>query len=58
LFKIDEFDVFYRLKNYQDNIQSVDVTLSLPDTIKVEIGSYKEVFNITINEKNYILLEN
>jgi cell division septal protein FtsQ len=58
LFKIDEFDVFYKLKNYQDNIQSVNVTLSLPDTIKVEIGSYKEVFNVVINEKNYILLEN
>ncbi|MDR2411327.1 MAG: hypothetical protein LBD88_01695 [Candidatus Peribacteria bacterium] len=58
MFKIDEFDVFYKLKNYQDNIQSVNVTLSLPDTIKVEIGSYKEVFNVVINEKNYILLEN
>jgi cell division septal protein FtsQ len=58
LFKINELDVFYRLKNYQDNIQSVNLTLSLPDTIKIEVGSYKEVFNVVVNEKNYILLEN
>ncbi|MDR1945426.1 MAG: hypothetical protein LBQ59_05195 [Candidatus Peribacteria bacterium] len=58
MFKINELDVFYRLKNYQDNIQSVNLTLSLPDTIKIEVGSYKEVFNVVVNEKNYILLEN
>jgi hypothetical protein len=39
-------------------VQNVNVKLSLPNTVKVEIGSYKEVFNVIINEKNYILIEN
>jgi cell division septal protein FtsQ len=56
--QIDELDIFHKLKSYQDNIQSVDVKLSLPNTIKIEVGSYKEAFNVIINEKNYILTEN
>lgn len=58
MFKMNELDIFNRLKNYQENIQSVELNLSLPSTIKIKIGSHKEVFNIIINEKSYILLEN
>jgi hypothetical protein len=58
LLSIDEVEVFNRLKNYEDNIQSVSVSFSLPNTLKIEIGSFKEMFNVVINEKNYILVEN
>ncbi|MDR3150626.1 MAG: hypothetical protein LBU14_03280 [Candidatus Peribacteria bacterium] len=58
MFKINELDIFNKLKDYQDNIQSVRLNLNLPSTIKVEIGSYEGIFNVVINEKDYILLKN
>lgn len=58
MFKIEELDVFHRLKNYQDNIRSIDTKFVLPKTLKIEIESYKEIFNVVINDVNYILLEN
>ncbi|MDR2640403.1 MAG: hypothetical protein LBC61_03650 [Candidatus Peribacteria bacterium] len=41
LFDITEIEVFNRLKNYEDNIKSVSTSISLPDTLKIELGSYK-----------------
>ena len=58
IFNIKEIDVFNKLKNYQDNIRSLDMTIKLPNTIKLEIWSFKEIYNVVINEKNYSILEN
>lgn len=58
MFNIHEIDIFNKLKNYQNNIKSIDMKMILPNTIKLEIESYKEIFNITLNWNNYILVEN
>lgn len=58
IFKINELDTFNKLKSYQDNIKSIDLKIVFPNTIKIEVESYKEVFNININWIDYILVEN
>lgn len=58
LLKIQEIDIFNKFKSYQDNIKSINLTIDLPNTLKIEAESYKEIFNVTINELNYILVEN
>lgn len=58
LLKVQELDIFNKFKSYQDNIKSINLTIDLPNTLKIEAESYKEIFNVTINEQNYILVEN
>lgn len=58
LYKINELDVFNKFKNYQDNIKSISLKIQLPNTIKIEAESYKEIFNVMINNNTYILVEN
>ncbi|NVP17089.1 hypothetical protein HUU51_00005 [Candidatus Gracilibacteria bacterium] len=58
IFNVHEVDIFSKLKNYQDNIKSVDMKMILPNTLKIEVESYKEIFNISLNNNNYILVEN
>lgn len=58
IFSIEKNEILERLKNYQENIRDIDLSINFPKTIKITIESFKEKFNITINKKNYILLEN
>lgn len=58
LYKINELDIYNKFKNYQDNIKSISLKIQLPNTIKIEAESYKEIFNIIINNNTYILVEN
>lgn len=58
MFKINEKDVLARFKDYQDNVKSIKLKLKLPSTLKIEVESYKEVFNVLINDNTYLLLEN
>lgn len=58
LYKINELDVFNKFKSYQDNIKSISLKIQLPNTIKIEAESYKEIFNVMINNNTYILVEN
>ncbi len=58
LFKIHEIDIFNKLKSYQDNIKGVNLKIILPNTIKIDVESYKEIFNIVLNNNKYILVEN
>lgn len=58
LLKVQEIDIFNKFKSYQDNIKSINLTIDLPNTLKIEAESYKEIFNVTINELSYILVEN
>lgn len=58
LFNIKESDILQRLRNYQDNIKSISLKTNLPNTLKIEIESYKSVFNTNVWENTYILLEN
>lgn len=58
IFKIDEKEVYNRFRSYQENIKSIDLSLKMPNTLKIETESYKEIYNINIRWKDYILLEN
>lgn len=58
IFNIKEMDVFNKLKNYQDNIRILDLNIQLPNTLKIKIGSFKKIYNVNIEWKNYIILEN
>lgn len=57
-FNVEKSEVLESLKSYQENIKSVDLKIKFPKTINLQIESYKEKFNVSINGKNYILLEN
>lgn len=58
IFSIDKKDVLSRLKNYQENIKDIDLEINYPKTLNIVLESYKPKFNVTINKKNYLLLEN
>jgi len=58
ILKIDEKDIFNKFKSYQENIKEINLNIDFPNTIKIEAESYKEMFNIAINDKSYILVEN
>lgn len=57
-FNIDKQKVLEKLKNYQENIKDINLNIKFPKTIDITIESFKENFNVNINGKNYILLEN
>jgi len=58
IFNIKENEILKRLKEYQQNIKKIDIRIKLPNTLKINISSYKWLFNTKINEKNYIITEN
>lgn len=58
IFKVDKNLILEKLRNYQENIKDVDLSKKFPKTIDLQIESFKEKFNVSINSKNYILLEN
>jgi len=58
IFLINFENIKNKLKKYQVNIKEVNVKLSLPESVKIEIWSYPWVFNTDIKNKNYIITEN
>ena len=58
IFNIDKTEILERMKDYQENIKDITLDLEFPKTINILVESYKERFNVNINWKNYILLEN
>lgn len=58
IFNIEKTEVLNKLKDYQENIKDINLKLDFPKTMDITIESFKEKFNININWKNYILLEN
>ena len=46
------------MQSYQKNIQESGIEIRLPNTIKILIWSYRQLFNTKIWEKNYIIVEN
>lgn len=58
IFNVSERDIFNKLKDYQDNIRSVKLKISLPNTLKIEVWSFTELFNVYLNDKTYIIVEN
>lgn len=58
IFNMNKNIVLERLKDYQENIKNIDLNIDFPKTMNITVESYKQKFNIVINYKNYILLEN
>lgn len=58
LFLVQKDKIKNSLVDYQKNIKSIDITRILPDTLKIEIESYKPIFKTIIEEKSYIVTEN
>ena len=54
----DKLSIEKNIKNYQENIQNVEISKNLPDKLDIAISSYKPLFNTEINGKNYIIVEN
>lgn len=58
IFDMEKSVILKRMQEYQENIKDIELKINFPKTINIKAESYKEKFNISINEKNYILLEN
>ncbi len=58
IFSIEEKDLLKRFQSYQENIENIKLNISYPKTLNIEITSFKELFNVYIWWKNYLLLEN
>jgi len=58
IFNIEKKDVLNSLTNYQQNIENINLKISLPNTIKINIKSYNILFNTKINNKSYLLTSN
>lgn len=58
IFFLDEKDLEEKLKNYQENIQSVKIETILPNTIKITLWSSPELYNTVYKTKNYIITKN
>lgn len=58
MFNVNETFVIEKLRNYQDNIKSINLSLRLPKTLLIRIESYKELYNVIINDNTFLLLEN
>jgi len=41
IFNIKENEILKRLKDYQQNIKKIDIKIKLPNTLKINISSYK-----------------
>jgi cell division septal protein FtsQ len=55
---IDKKNIKTRIKEYQNNIKDIDITFTLPDTIKINLASYPIYFNTTIHDKPYYVTQN
>lgn len=58
IWNVEKKDILKDLKNYQHNISDIKLDISLPSTIRININSYKWIFNTTINNKTFIITEN
>ncbi len=58
IFTTKEIDILNRLKDYQQNIKDINTSIKLPSTLKINISSYKWVFNTMVNWKSFIITEN
>lgn len=54
----DGKEISEKLQSYQKNIKEVYIKKVIPNTLKIIIESYKGIYNVKINEKDYILTEN
>lgn len=58
LFLVNKDEIKNSLISYQKNIKDVNITRIIPDTLRIEIESYKALFKTTIEDKAYLITEN
>ena len=58
IFSLEKTEISNLIKNYQKNVKYINVNKKLPNTLNINIWSYKEVFNTDYNWKNYIVVKN
>ncbi len=58
IFNINKNILIKKLKNYQNNLNYIDISKKLPTKIIIKLWSYKAIYNTNINNKNYLILVN
>jgi hypothetical protein len=58
IFFVPKDKIVEKLKNYQNNIKTVRVDRLFPNTLRIDVTSHKSVFNVNIENRNYLLLRN
>lgn len=58
IFSMRKNIILEKMQDYQENIKDIELEIDFPETINIKVESFKEKYNISLNSKNYILLEN
>jgi cell division septal protein FtsQ len=58
IINIDEENIKTRIKEYQNNIKDINISFTLPNTIKINLASYPIYFNTIIHNKPYYITQN
>ncbi len=58
IFFVPKDKIVEKLKNYQNNIKTVRIDRLFPNTLRIDVVSHKSVFNVNIENRNYLLLRN
>lgn len=58
IFGIDKEKIKENIKNYQQNIKDINIQVVWKNNLKIELESYKWVFDVSLWWKNYLVCEN
>lgn len=58
LFKVNKEKIKKDLLSYQENLKEIKISKKLPNTLKIELSSYKNIFFTKLNNKIYFITEN
>ncbi len=58
IFSLDKGNIRASILRYQESIDNIDIDISLPNSISINITAYENLFQTIINEKKYIIVEN
>ncbi|MDD4151441.1 MAG: FtsQ-type POTRA domain-containing protein [Candidatus Gracilibacteria bacterium] len=58
LFLMDENDVMAKIQSYQKNLKTINIRKMFPDSLKIDITSYKGAFNTKLFDRDYIVTNN
>lgn len=58
IFNMEKSTILQRIQDYQENIKDINLKIKFPKSLNISAESFKEIFNVNINSRNYILLAN
>ncbi len=58
IFFIPKDKIKEKLKNYQNNIKNIRIDRLFPNSLRIDIDSYESIFNVEIDNVNYLILKN